>query len=470
VSGRGLPAGGAGSAGSAGSGGGAGSGGTRVPAPDGGGAPKAEEVASSQLVPRLTDQGYGAPDVAARRRWVEERTGARLDHVGRHSVSGEEMRGNVENPIGAVQVPLGVAGPLAVEGEHARGVFYVPLATNEGVLVRSYERGMTALTRAGGAVTRLYADENRVAPVFRFEGVAEAREFCLRLDELLPEVRAAAEATTRHGRLLRLEPRPLGRAVMVNFCYATGDAHGMNMIVKATESACELLVTRGAAGRYTIFSGMDSEKRASGALLGGGKGKHVVAGARLPARLLRAYLHTTPAEMHELWQNTVLGHLQAGALGYNGHFANGLAALFIACGQDVANVVNSAVGVTHFEVTAEGDLYASVTLPSLTVATVGGGTGRGTARECLEMLGCAGAGGAPKLAEIAAATLLAGELSMGAALASGEFVAAHEAYGRNRPSEPPGAPGPEGPKEAGGPEEAAEPEEAVAAEDADSDG
>ena len=408
---------------------------------DGPAAAPAGPAGSSQLVPRLTDQGYSARDVAARRRWVERQTGARLTQVGRNSLAGEAMRGNVENPIGAAQVPLGVAGPLAVEGEHARGVFYVPLATTEGVLVRSYERGMTALTRAGGAVTRIYADENRVAPVFQFDGVEEARRFTLRLAELLPELRAAAEATTRHGRLLRLEPRPLGRAVMVNFCYSTGDAHGMNMIAKATDSACRLLVERGVARRYTIFSGMDSEKRASGALLAGGKGKKVVAGARLPARLLRAYLHTTPAEMHQLWQDTVLGHLQAGAIGYNGHFANGLAALFIACGQDVANVANSAVGVTFFEVTADGDLYASVTLPSLSVATVGGGTGRGTARECLEMLGCAGAGGAPKLAEITAATLLAGELSMGAALASGEFLAAHEMYGRNRPEdERPAAP------------------------------
>ena len=388
---------------------------------------------ASQLVPRFAGQGYGDEDLAARRRWVEERTGTRLDHVGRHSVTGEEMRGNVENPIGAAQVPLGVAGPLAVQGEHARGTFYVPLALTEGAVVRSYERGMIALTRAGGVVARLYADENRVAPVFRFDGVAEAREFCLRLPELLPELRAAAEATTRHGRLLRLEPRPLGRAVMVNFCYSTADAHGMNMIAKATESACELLVARGVARRYTIFSAMDSEKRASGALLGGGKGKRVVAGARLPARLVRAYLHTTPAELREVWEATLLGHLQSGAIGYNGQYANGLAALFIACGQDVANVANSAVGITHAEVTPEGDLYASVTLPSLTVATVGGGTGGGTARECLEMLGCAGPGGAPKLAEIVAATLLAGELSMGAALASGEFVAAHEAYGRNRP-------------------------------------
>jgi hydroxymethylglutaryl-CoA reductase (NADPH) len=395
--------------------------------------PEPRAAGSSQLVPRFTDQGYGDEALAARRRWVEERTGATLTHAGRHSVAGEQMRGNVENPIGAAQVPLGVAGPLAVQGEHARGIFYVPLATTEGAVVRSYERGMIALTRAGGVTARLYGDENKVAPVFRFAGVAEARAFCLQLPELLPEVRAAAEATTRHGRLLRLEPRPLGRAVMVSFCYSTADAHGMNMIAKATEAACELLVARGVAGRYTLFSGMDSEKRASGGLLAGGKGKQVVAGARLPARLVRAYLHTTPGELREVWEATLLGHLQAGVIGYNGQFANGLAALFIACGQDVANVANSAVGATHAEVTPEGDLYASVTLPSLTVATVGGGTGSGTARECLEMLGCAGAGGAPKLAEITAATLLAGELSMGAALASGEFVAAHETYGRNRP-------------------------------------
>jgi hydroxymethylglutaryl-CoA reductase (NADPH) len=137
----------------------------------------------------------------------------------------------------------------------------------------------------------------------------------------------------------------------------------------------------------------------------------------------------------EVWHHTVLGHLQAHAVGYNGHYANGLAALFIACGQDVANVANSAVGVTNFECTDEGDLYASVTLPSLTVGTVGGGTGAGTARECLEMLGCSGAGQACRFAEVAAATLLAGELSMGAAIASGEFVEAHETYGRNRPAE-----------------------------------
>lgn len=388
-----------------------------------------------KLVPRLDEQGYRKELVAERRAWVEARTGTQLHHVGSFSLDIEASRGNIENPIGAVQMPVGVAGPLLMRGEHAQDTVYVPLATTEGALVRSYERGMVALTRAGGAVVRLERDENRVCPLFMFDDVGAAATFARRLPEHLEEIRAAAESTTSHGKLLRLECQQVGREVIVTFGYFTADAQGMNMILKATEAACRWIVGHGLAQRFYVFSGYNSEKRASGSLLAGGKGKKVVAGAVLPRRITEAYLHASPEALHHLWQRTVVGHLQTAALGYNGHFANGLTALFIACGQDVANVANSAVGVTHFEITADGDLHASVTLPSMSVATVGGGTGLGTSRECLDMMGCAGPGGAPRLAEIAAATLLAGELSFGAAIASGEFVDAHETYGRNRPDE-----------------------------------
>lgn len=387
------------------------------------------------LVPRLLGQGYGEEQIAERRRWIEEATGCRLEHVGATTVSGEAMRGNVENPIGAAQVPLGVAGPLEVHGEHSEGVFYVPLATTEGALVRSYERGMAAITRAGGATVRLTADQNKVCPVLVYEDAAAAVAAARRLSALFAELAAAGEATTRHGRLLAAEPTVVGRRLIVAFSWSTGDAHGMNMIVRASDAASALLAERtGAVDRLT-FSGMSSEKRASGSLLAGGKGKRAVAAVRLPRRVVRAVLGTTAERVAEVWRSTVLGHLAAATIGYNGHLANGLTALFIACGQDVANVANCAVGITEFEPTGDGDLHASVNLPSLTVATVGGGTGLGTARECLEMLGCAGAGKAAKLAEIVAATLLAGELSFGAAIASGEMVAAHETYGRNRPTE-----------------------------------
>jgi hydroxymethylglutaryl-CoA reductase (NADPH) len=391
------------------------------------------ETPGLDLIPRFSKQGYDPASVALRRKWLQGKTGSELNHVGAFSISSNEMKGNIENLVGAVQIPLGIAGPLLVNGLHARGRFYVPLATTEGALVRSYERGMTVLTRAGGVDARVHVDENCVAPTFFFRDVIESYEFASRLEIHLGEIRSEAEATTKHGKLLRLEPQVEGRNVVVRFHYHTGDAHGMNMIVKATDQACQWIMENLRPAGYHIFSGFESEKRASGGLFTAGKGKKVTAGALIPLDLLEFYLRATTAQFVKLWQHTMLGHVQAHSVGYNGHFANGLAAMFIACGQDVGNLPNCAVGITNFEATTSGDLYASVTLPSLTVATVGGGTAAGTARECLSILGCEGTMLAPKFAEIVASALLAGELSIGAAIITGELVAAHETYGRNRP-------------------------------------
>jgi len=202
--------------------------------------------------------------------------------------------------------------------------------------------------------------------------------------------------------------------------------------VKATDAVCRWIEEHYAISGYFLFSGMCSEKRPSGFLMTRGKGKRVTAGALLTHAILKMYLHVTARELFRVWQSTVVGHLHAGAIGYNAHAANGLAAIFIATGQDVANIVNSACVVTCFEPVDDG-LYVSITLPALSVATVGGGTNLPGQREALAMMGCHGSGQATKLAEIVAGTLLAGEISMGAAIASGEFVGAHERYGRNRP-------------------------------------
>lgn len=387
-----------------------------------------------RLVPRYRDQGYDAESVDKRRRWVEEITGARLDGVGGAVAPTEELRGNVENPIGTVQTPLGVAGPLWVRGEHLDDEVYVPLATTEGALVRSYERGMAAITRAGGAQTRVWGDRNRIAPIFELDDVAQARSFAAEVEAHGEQIRAVADGTTRFGRLETVHAVPVGRRVILELGFFTGDAHGMNMLSRAAGAVCAWLSDHLApdSSKHLVLSGFSAEKRPAGSLLRGGKGKKVTAGCRLPPSVVRSILRTSPEEIVALWRSTVLAHLATGAYGYNGHAANGLTALMIATGQDVANIANAAVCITSFEMRGE-DLEASVTLPSLTLATVGGGTGLGTSAECLEMLGCRGSGRARRLAEIAAATVLAGELSMGAALASGEFVAAHEAYGRNRP-------------------------------------
>ena len=386
-----------------------------------------------ELVPRFTSQGYDDESIAARRRWAEEKTGARLECVAMHSMPGPSLRGNIENAIGAAQVPLGIAGPLVVRGEHASGTFYVPFATSEGALVSSYERGMAALARAGGVEVRLERDENRVSPAFACADVGRAAELVRWFAGAREALAVVADATSRHGRLLRVSARQLGRHVIVDFDYSTGDASGMNMAVRATEHACRWAVEQSPADSFEIFSGGESEKRASAALWRGGKGKWATAGATVPGSVLRSMLRTDAAALARLSARTGAASLAAGTAANNGQLANGLAAIFIACGQDVANVANAAVGITRFEELADGAAYASVTLPSLTVGTVGGGTALATSRECLSLLDCVGAGKAAKLAEIVAAALLAGELSMAAAIASGELGAAHEALGRNRP-------------------------------------
>ncbi len=386
----------------------------------------------ADLVPRLRDQGYEHQRVARRRAWVEERTGVALRHIGSYSIESEAMRGNIENPVGIAQIPLGVAGPLEVHGQYAEGTFYIPLATTEGALVRSYERGMVALTRSGGVETALIADENQISPSFIFDSISSAAAFEGWISKNADEIRRQAESTTRHGKLRTLKCHQAGRQVILNFGFDTGDAQGMNMIVKASDKACRWIAEQYPGVRYFQFSGMCSEKRPSGYLLSRGKGKSVTAGALLSEMVLQAYLHCSARQLYDVWHSTLVGHLAANAIGYNAQFANGLTAMFIATGQDVANVANSACGITNFEL-VDGGLFVSLTLPALSVATVGGGTGLGTQRECLEMLGCFGSGKSRKLAEIMAAGLLGGEISMGAAIASGEFAAAHEQYGRNRP-------------------------------------
>ena len=392
----------------------------------------APDISHTDLLPRLKDQGYDGERVARRRAWIEHRTGTELRHIGSYSFDPEAMRGNIENPIGVAQVPLGVAGPVLVHGQHAQGLFYVPMATSEGALIRSYERGMVALTRAGGARVAVLADENQTAPAFLFEDVESASAFCRWAPSQFTAFEAAAARSTRHGRLKNIACYQAGRQVIVNLGFSTGDAQGMNMIVKATDTICRWIEENYPGASYLLFSGMCSEKRASGFVMARGKGKRVTAGCLLTPEVLRMYLHVTADQLFRVWQTTVMGHLQAGAIGYNAHAANGLAAIFIATGQDVANVVNSACALTCFEPVPEG-LYVSTTLPALSVATVGGGTGLPSQQEALAMMGCRGAGKALKLAEIIASAILDGEISMGAAIAAGEFVHAHERYGRNRP-------------------------------------
>jgi len=331
-------------------------------------------------------------------------------------------------------VPIGLAGPLLVNGEHAQGEFYVPLATAEGTLVASYNRGMRLVHEAGGVTTTLMDDRMQRAPAFMFASAREAREFDGWLDEHFAEIRGVAESTTRSGRLLDIERYSASHIMFCRFNYTTGDAAGQNLTGKATDAACRWIVERNPAiEHYFLESNFATDKKSSQVNMLNTRGKRIVAEATIPAELFRRVMRTDTEMMFRARQVSNLGGFMSGVNNNGSHSANGITAMFIATGQDAANVAESSAAFVHAELRADGDYYYSVTIPSLIVATYGGGTALATQRECLELLGSYGKGNVQKFAEIVAATVLCGELSLGSAIVAEEWVTAHDLYGRNRP-------------------------------------
>ncbi|MGE5286321.1 MAG: hydroxymethylglutaryl-CoA reductase, partial [Micromonosporaceae bacterium] len=344
------------------------------------------------------------------------------------------LPGNIEHFAGVAQVPVGIAGPLLVDGEHAQGEFYVPLATTEGTLVASYNRGMKTLYEAGGVTTTILDDAMQRAPAFVFESAREARAFGAWLTEHFAEIKQAAESTTRTGRLRGIEQYSASRILFTRFDYTTGDAAGQNLTGKATAAACAWITSNyeGITSFY-LESNFATDKKSSQVNILRTRGKRVVAEVTIPAALIEEHMHTSGGKLFRARQVANLGGFMSGVNNNGLQSANGIAALFIATGQDAANVAESCAALGFSELLPNGDYYASITLPSLIVATYGGGTGLATQRECLELLGCYGAGKVPKLAEIVAATVLCGELSLGWAILAEEWVTAHDLLGRNRP-------------------------------------
>ena len=384
-------------------------------------------------IPRSRENDYTDEAAGARRRFVAEVTGVELEHVGRYSIDPARLPGNIEHFTGVAQVPLGIAGPLLVHGEHADGEFFVPLATTEGTLVASYNRGMKLLHAAGGVRTTICDDAMQRAPVFMFDSAREAREFGRWVAENFETIREQAETTTTVGRLRNIEQYPASRFLYLRFNFTTGDAAGQNMVTKATKAACDWILGQyPGIRRHFLEANMATDKKASHMHLLHSRGKRVVAEATVPARLLQEFMKASAETLFQARLASHLGGFISGTTNNGAHSANAVTAIFIATGQDVANVSESAAGVVYAEVTPDGDYYYSITLPSLIVATHGGGTGLATQRECLEMMGCYGSGKVGKLAEIVAATVLCGELSLGSAITAGEWVSSHERYGRNR--------------------------------------
>ena len=395
-----------------------------------------ERLREGELALHELEDELSADEAAdVRRRYVEEIEGVALDETGA-AHDAKEAKNNIENAVGATRVPLGVAGPLAVEGEHASGEYRIPMATTEGALVASTNRGCSAISEAGGATARVMKDAMTRAPVFRVSGVDGAANVVDWVKENFGALHEAAAETTDHGELLRAKPYVAGDNVYVRFAYATGDAMGMNMATVATRAACEVIEDETGAELVALSGNVCADKKPAAINAVEGRGRTVAADAVLPRELVREKLKTTPEGVAEVNQRkTLVGSARAGTLGANAHAANVLAAVYLATGQDPAQVVEGSSAYTTASV-RDGDLYLSTTVPAVELGTVGGGTALPTQNEALELLGVAGGGepagaNARELAEVVASAVLAGELSLHAALASRHLEEAHTRLGRD---------------------------------------
>ena len=342
------------------------------------------------------------------------------------------VNGNCENLIGSAQIPLGVIGPLHVVGTAAQGDFYVPLATTEGALVASYHRGAKAGRMCGGFTSVCFVEGVQRSPLFRFNNMGEMGQFLVYAIEHTSSFDEIVGRHSKHAKIQDVRYNIEGNQLTMNIEFHTGDAAGQNMVTICTNAICLWLVEQAPVkpSIWFIESNYSGDKKAAAVSFAHVRGRKVSSEVQLKREVVERVLRCKPEDMVQYWQSSTLGVVQSGSIGAQGHVANGLTALFIATGQDVACVSEAAVGITRMELTHDGGIYAAVTLPNLIVGTVGGGTYLPTQRECLEMIDCYGTGKVQKFAEICGALSLAGELSIAAAIASGQFVHAHAKFGR----------------------------------------
>ncbi|MFP4366795.1 MAG: hydroxymethylglutaryl-CoA reductase [Bacteroidales bacterium] len=385
-------------------------------------------------LPKDRKNNYSRKVVEERAQYLARYSNSELKYLHNSEIDPNLAKGNIENIIGFAQVPVGVAGPLKINGQHAKGEFYVPMSTTEGALLSSYNRGARAATLSGGINVIVTNDSMQRAPYFILENVFKAGEFVNWFGDNLDSVKKIVKTTSSHADLQNYKTYIQGRIVYMRLAFSTGDAMGMNMITKACNEICEYIKNNFPVLDYALESNMAVDKKPSHINTILGRGKTVTAEILLQEKLLSRYMRTTAQKIDMAYHRQVTGGQLAGVLGSNGHVANGVAAIFLACGQDMANISESCSGYIYTE-TIGNDLYVSLHMPSVVIGTVGGGVSLPTQKECLKMIDCYGRDKVKKFAEIICATVLAGELSLAAAIVAGDFVTAHEKYGRNKPKE-----------------------------------
>jgi hydroxymethylglutaryl-CoA reductase (NADPH) len=346
----------------------------------------------------------------------------------------QSFKGNIENFIGFAQIPIGLAGPLLLDGTAGISKHWVPMATTEGALVASYDRGIRAGSLSGGFLARTLANKVQRCPYFEFDSLIDALHFAAWIKSIESQLSAGVRQVSGHANLSSMEVMHEGNGVHVTFTFETGAAAGQNMVTIVTDKILREVLDQ-APLKPTLFyieANMSGDKKANHRSLSNIRGRKVISEVVISEKVIETVLRTSAEKMSKFWQTGTLAAVQSGAVGNTAHITNALTALFIACGQDVACIAEAAVGIGRMEAKSNGDLYASMTLPGLIVGTVGGGTSLPTQKESLELMDCSAPEDVGKFAEICCAVALAGELSIGAAIAEGHFAAAHQAFGRKK--------------------------------------
>lgn len=346
----------------------------------------------------------------------------------------QSFKGNIENFIGFAQVPIGLAGPLLLNGTAGISEHWVPMATTEGALVASYDRGIKAGSLSGGFISRTLSNKVQRSPYFEFESLLDALQFAAWIKSKEPVISVAVSQASGYAKLLSMEVMHEGNGVHVTFSFETGAAAGQNMVTIVTDQVLKQVLDQSPLKPklFYIEANMSGDKKANYRSLTNVRGRKVISEVVVSKEVIQKVLKSSAENISKFWQTGTLAAIQAGAVGNPAHITNALTAIFIACGQDVACIAEAAVGIERMEAKSNGDLYASMTLPGLIVGTVGGGTGLPTQKESLELMDCSRPEDVGKFAEICCAVALAGELSIGAAIAEGHFAAAHKAHGRKR--------------------------------------
>jgi len=365
-----------------------------------------------------------------RRQFLENKLNISLDKVGEFNFTEEEITGrNIENLIGATQIPLGIAGPLAIKNLKLKiKNYYIALATTEGALVASISRGCKAVTQSGGANVYIESVGITRGPVFKLNNLAEAIKTKIWIEKNFKDLAKVAASTSSHLKLLKADYQVLGRNLFIRFYFDSADAMGMNMATIGTEQIVRLIEQNTTAKCISLAGNFDIDKKSAWLNFISGRGKKIWAEAIIPIKIVREILKTSPEKITEMVRlKNYLGSILAGSIGYNGHFANIISAIFIATGQDPAHIVEGSMGITTAEVLPSGDLYFSIYLPALVVGTVGGGTHLPTQQQALKVMQ---ATNVLEYAQIIAAAVLAGELSLLASLAEGTLAKSHQKLAR----------------------------------------